>query len=411
MQKIRIKIKVFFLIISLFFASIITGGFTAVFFNDHIAADIQYSKIEYAKLQVDDPNFVSDKKYIVTGQDGYNLDTTQVLGIQGFRLPLTQSNKTINPSNEYTFKGGLSTEKLKEILAGKLAILIDSFKNDTDNSLLHGLSLENVNFTDDSEHVVTSGLLNIGGAEVFMDNCNFYNTLSIVYNFNTKDYKFVDTDKFKERLCAEYVQPSNFEEASCADCTFYPADKFHKLKAEYAIEVINADAIPGGQRFSKTAYNDLLNLYSAATQAGHKMRLTSAYRSYTDQHQVYEAWVQYEMGFGKSRQQAESDANSYSALPGFSEHQLGTTADISSLDCIGIETVCYANEIFWPWLAQNAHNYGFVMSYPMAKDHLTGYIHEPWHYRWIGIELAKEFKEKYENRSYLAEFLRNKKLY
>lgn len=405
------KHKFVFLTTAILFAAVIAGSFLAVFLSYRISAESEYSKIEFEKLQVSDPNFIEGKKYIIPGNPGYNVDTKRVLGIQSFRLPLTQSNQVINPTPEYTFTGGLTIEQLKEFLQTQLTLVLTEIAKDTDAALLEGLALENIALGQEDEFTAQANLINIGYAEVFMSNCNFYNELPITYNLTTKNYILTNTAEFKANLCAKYVPPTVPEEATCTDCTLYPADKLHRLRADYAIEVINADGVPGAQRFAVIAYSDLLDLYSAATNAGYNMRLTSAYRSYTDQQNVYEVWVQYEMGFGKSRAQAESDANSYSALPGFSEHQLGTTADISSLDCIGIETMCYSNEVFWQWLKENAHNYGFVMSYAPGKDNVTGYIYEPWHYRWIGVELATEFKHKYESRSYLAEFLRNKKLY
>ena len=75
-------------------------------------------------------------------------------------------------------------------------------------------------------------------------------------------------------------------------------------------------------------------------------------------------------------------ASTFSARPGQSEHQLGTTLDFDSR----------GGKAGWDWLEENAHHYGFALSYPDAQA-ITGYIEEPWHYRYIGVAAAREWKE------------------
>jgi len=83
---------------------------------------------------------------------------------------------------------------------------------------------------------------------------------------------------------------------------------------------------------------------------------------------------------------------------------------MNALECAAFGTYCDSNQKLWNWLKDNAHLYGFAISYPENKQNVTGYVYEPWHYRWIGKEFAKEFKET-GSTSYLAEFLRNKELF
>ena len=408
MRKLKKVVRVIFALAALFTLSIIVGTFIGNELSYKVIPEFEYSPISYTTTTLTDSNFIEAKQYIVGGEEGKNIDITSSLVITDFKIPVASQNLLIEPINKYVFEGQLTTTKLKEYLTQELDGLFKDLKT---SEKYNNLAIENIKFEIQDSTLAVGDKLRIGTAEVFMGNCNFFNEFNVDYILSTKDYSISDIQSFEDNLCEKYSVPENPVITNCTNCTFYPVDKKHPLTQDYAIEVINADGIPGGQRFSKDAYGHLVDMYAAAVAAGHNMRLTSAYRSYTDQQEVYEGWVQYEMGFGKSRAQAESDANTYSALPGFSEHQLGTTADISSLDCIGIETVCAANERFWLWLKDHAHEYGFVMSYPFGKDEQTGYIHEPWHYRYIGIELATEYKTKYDGRSYLAEFLRNKKLY
>ena len=407
MRKFRKVVRVVFALTTLFILSIIVGSVLGSELSYKINPEFEYSPISYTTSTLTDSNFIEQRNYVVGGEDGSDLTILKYLNIGDFKFQTSLETIHTDPVNKFVFKGNLHQSKLIETLQTNL----EAKYKDLDSGKYKNLQIEGIDSEIDGDIFVTSNKIQIGYANVFMNNCNFFNKIKVNYLLDYKKYEFMEVGDFEEALCEKYVAPENPVEPSCSDCTYYPVDKKHPLSKDYAIEVINAEGVPGGQKFSKAAYGNLLELYKAAVAAGHNMRLTSAYRSYTDQQEVYEGWVQYEMGFGKSREQAESDANTYSALPGFSEHQLGTTADMSSIDCIGIETVCAANERFWLWLKANAHEYGFVMSYPPGKDEKTGYIHEPWHYRYIGVELATEYKNKYDGRSYLAEFLRNKKLY
>ncbi len=406
MRNLKKTVRAVFALTVLIILSIIVGSFIGSELSYRVTPEYDYSPISYTTTTLIDPNFIEGKIYVAEGQDGSDLQVTKRLVIKDLKIQTSFETIHTDPINEVVFLGKLSKSEVIERLQDNLKNLFSEDKEKYQN-----LTIEDFSFNLSERTNLSSNTLSIGNIDVFMGNCNFYNSLKLNYLLSLKNYEFSGIPEFENSLCEKYKVPDEPFPTNCTDCTYYPVDKTHPLSRDYAIEVINADGIPGGQKFSKAAYGHLLDLYSAAVAAGHNMRLTSAYRSYTDQEEVYEAWVQYEMGFGKSRAQAESDANTYSALPGFSEHQLGTTADISSLDCIGIETVCAANESFWLWLKDHAHEYGFVMSYPFGKDELTGYIHEPWHYRFIGIELATEYKTKYYGRSYPAEFLRNKKLY
>jgi len=75
-------------------------------------------------------------------------------------------------------------------------------------------------------------------------------------------------------------------------------------------------------------------------------------------------------------------AEGFSARPGHSEHQTGLAIDLNSI------TAAFANTAEGRWINQNAHRYGWIIRYPDGKTHETGFIYEPWHLRYVGIELA-----------------------
>ena len=90
------------------------------------------------------------------------------------------------------------------------------------------------------------------------------------------------------------------------------------------------------------------------------------------------------MNEGYSRSRAERTAKKWVAVPGTSEHQLGIAVDINA------DKTKSTNDEVYTWLAKNAHNYGFILRYPLGKEDITGSEYEPWHYRYVGTEAAEE---------------------
>lgn len=128
-------------------------------------------------------------------------------------------------------------------------------------------------------------------------------------------------------------------------------------------------------------------------------KVISGYRSYPAQAIAWQKWLERE----------PERAAIISAPPGFSEHQLGTTIDFGSYDLeslVGQEGIEFHTYFYQTpegvWLAENAHRYGFTLSYPREAQDLTGFYYEPWHYRFVGIELATFL---YDSKSFLTEFL------
>jgi zinc D-Ala-D-Ala carboxypeptidase len=135
-------------------------------------------------------------------------------------------------------------------------------------------------------------------------------------------------------------------------------------------------------------------LWQAASDDGVLLTIISAYRSYDYQKTLFQNYAD---NYG------EEAANRFSARAGQSEHQLGTTVDFggTAVDL----NAAYAETDQGRWLAENAYRFGFAMSYPEGKETVTGYIFEPWHYRYIGLQDAQEW---YLSGLSLKEFLETK---
>lgn len=126
-------------------------------------------------------------------------------------------------------------------------------------------------------------------------------------------------------------------------------------------------------------------LFAAAREAGLELASQSAYRSYATQVRVYNGWVN-ELGREK--------ADLTSARPGHSEHQTGLAIDIASVPESCTLEQCFGETPHGEWLAKNAWRFGFVLRYPEGATDITGYEYEPWHFRYVGKELAAELREQ-----------------
>lgn len=120
------------------------------------------------------------------------------------------------------------------------------------------------------------------------------------------------------------------------------------------------------------------------TETGLQMQAQSAYRSYNTQVGTYNGWV---------AKLGQEGADLTSARPGHSEHQTGLAIDISALPASCSLDQCFADTPQGAWLALNSWKYGFVLRYPNGYTAVTGYEFEPWHYRYVGVELATEYHD------------------
>jgi D-alanyl-D-alanine carboxypeptidase len=134
-------------------------------------------------------------------------------------------------------------------------------------------------------------------------------------------------------------------------------------------------------------------LFAKALADGIELLGQSAYRSYETQEAIFAY---------NARLHGEEEANKLSALPGQSEHQTGLAIDVTSRSVgLGLDK-SFGETPEGVWLQENADKYGFIIRYPKDKENITGYIYEPWHIRYVGIDVAKEI---YENDLTLEDFL------
>lgn len=125
-------------------------------------------------------------------------------------------------------------------------------------------------------------------------------------------------------------------------------------------------------------------LYDAAGKAGYHLDFASGYRSYELQTELYTEYVE---------QLGQEAADATSAKPGFSEHQTGLAVDIfeTNTDCI-LEG-CFGETKPGKWLKENSWKYGFILRYENGTQDVVGYEYEPWHFRYVGKDVAAAYHE------------------
>lgn len=145
-------------------------------------------------------------------------------------------------------------------------------------------------------------------------------------------------------------------------------------------------AIGGGGSVRRLVIADLAALARAARAADAGVRVISAYRSYATQKAIYQREVE-RLGVDGARAGV--------ARPGHSEHQLGTTVDFGSAGTSkdSWQYSDWAQTRPGAWMKANAWRFGFLMSYPRNSRSVTCYRYEPWHYRYVGREMAAAVRE------------------
>lgn len=181
---------------------------------------------------------------------------------------------------------------------------------------------------------------------IYEDNNDFYKNIKIIENPDRLDVLVNKNNK----LPKNYI-PNNLE----------------VLDVKYAYE---------NKYLQKEAKENFEKLSKDAALLGYKIIATSTYRTYDYQSELYDFYV---------KEKGLKYADNCSARPGHSEHQTGLAVDVEGSNASYDD---FEESIEFNWMQENAHKYGFILRYPKGKEHITGFKYEPWHYRYIGKEIA-----------------------
>ena len=199
-----------------------------------------------------------------------------------------------------------------------------------------------------------------------------------------------------ERLAKEEAERLAKEEAEARKLNTDPNTLTFLVNKEYGLpenyvpklvepKVKHCQPVGSHKRYMRAeAAEALEDMFAAAKEAGYELWVKTAYRSYKNQYDTY-TWVLKYCGV--------QEAVYYHAVPGKSEHQTGLAVDIVC------EASNYENDLSfektkeYTWLKENCYKYGFILRYMDGMEHITGYNYEPWHYRYVGVELATYLTE------------------
>ncbi|MBS6561486.1 MAG: M15 family metallopeptidase [Clostridiales bacterium] len=148
---------------------------------------------------------------------------------------------------------------------------------------------------------------------------------------------------------------------------------------------VNIPTATKNNQMRSDAAKALETMYEDAKKEGLILAVNSAYRSYEEQQKIYDEYF---------RIYDEVTAASLVAVPGTSEHQLGLSVDLTSQSVIDGQYGVFGSTPEYQWVIKNAHKYGFILRYPSDKIDITGIANEPWHYRYVGVELATQLYEE-----------------
>lgn len=178
-------------------------------------------------------------------------------------------------------------------------------------------------------------------------------------------------------LDREYYTQDNI--ANLEDGFLVLVNKYYKLSEDYVpSDLVKVQSAHGDGRYvNKDVYDAFIEMYEAINKENMTLYIASPYRSYSYQKNLYNNYV--------SKNGVEK-ADTFSARAGYSEHQTGLAMDISNGKTSYTD---FENTEEYKWMLKNAHKYGFILRYPEGKERQTGYMFESWHYRYVGIEVAK----------------------
>ncbi len=217
----------------------------------------------------------------------------------------------------------------------------------------------------------------------------------IKFTFTLKNLLKVKSEK---EIMIEFYKPEEQTDTNTSPVLFgnngTPIDGIYTTKNGKTLEILDGIATVDGHMIvnksfplpknynpgdltkeTKAAYDSLL---TAAKKANIPLKIDNGFRSWEIQHNLFSSYV---------KEDSLENALTYSAKAGHSEHQTGLAIDL--LLSNSNEAKLPKNKVILDWLAENAYKYGFILRYPEGKTHITGYIFEPWHYRYVGTELAE----------------------
>ncbi len=209
-------------------------------------------------------------------------------------------------------------------------------------------------------------------------------------NYDSNDYNNTISKINSNR---DYDYYLNSKATNISDDYNMIVNKYYYLDKSYVpsdLVDVNSTYAYYGNSCRKEVLDAFIKMYNDAKLENLQLIINSSYRSYESQDEL---WSYRKDNYGIEY------ADAYAARPGYSEHQTGLALDLDRYPAKN-------NEEAYDWLAKNAYKYGFILRYPKEKEDITGYKYEPWHYRYVGTEVAQKiFEEGISLEEYYAFYI------
>jgi hypothetical protein len=372
----------------------------------NIEVDVSAQRqVPFAQETIEDPDFVQGHSYYrVRGEAGREEYRELKLGVDGAGWTIDERVELITPPQTQIVGIGsqelasvqatisdLFTQLPSALAAGDTASLTPLVSDTPEKTLAdyqviydsaYRLASAQVEQLQIAVDLADTDWVPVGGItlqQAEFPDCEPAN-LSIVYHRTEQRWAIANLATTLRELCARALPGVGtyagrpVYQLTCTDCGLAPVGRYYTLSSTYIPAVVPTGLVGGGSLVPEAA-NALYRMFLEAQSLGYAPIVTSAYRSYTDQVNTFEFYVAVEQALGYDRATAEIRANTLSARPGQSEHQLGTGVDV------GPSTV-------YPYFANNAHRFGYILSFTAPASVSTGIIYEPWHLRYVGVEHA-----------------------
>ena len=385
-KKKKIKFKKLFLLITII---IILISFLLILLKK---SDNKLEKIGYNKLEIQELEKLSNNELNIIYKYKYNKNLIYIIESENYNKEKLELylNYTLkyNDINYLKIFELINHKDFKEKNIEKYIKLLKNYSN------INGIIKYINNYSNYEININNTTLSLINEKYFVIDYLDRY--LKYYKNNNDLEYKEIIT-RVNSNLDYEFYVDS--KESDLTKEMYTLVNKYNYLNENFIpkdLVTITGIYARDKAQLVKIAYDNFVKMADNARKENLTIKVTTGYRSYNFQSTLYNNYV---------KADGVKNADTYSARPGYSEHQLGYSADLTNDKNVSFNSFEKTDE--FKWLQDNAHKYGFILRYPKNKEYITGYMFESWHYRYVGVDIATYI---YENNityeEYYAFYLR-----
>ena len=385
-KKKKIKFKKLFLLIAII---IILISFLLILLKK---SDNKLEKIGYNKLEIQELEKLSNNELNIIYKYKYNKNLIYIIESENYNKEKLELylNYTLkyNDINYLKIFELINHKDFKEKNIEKYIKLLKNYSN------INGIIKYINNYSNYEININNTTLSLINEKYFVIDYLDRY--LKYYKNNNDLEYKEIIT-RVNSNLDYEFYVDS--KESDLTKEMYTLVNKYNYLNENFIpkdLVTITGIYARDKAQLVKIAYDNFVKMADNARKENLTIKVTTGYRSYNFQSTLYNNYV---------KADGVKNADTYSARPGYSEHQLGYSADLTNDKNVSFNSFEKTDE--FKWLQDNAHKYGFILRYPKNKEYITGYMFESWHYRYVGVDIATYI---YENNityeEYYAFYLR-----